>query len=122
MTTPDRIVVDDAIAHGKPVIRGKRIPVTLVVGSLAGGMSFEEVQWEYNLTPEDIRAALEFVGEMLKLTPDDQRVFVNALLDPSAPSEALEAAAARYRAGASIDERALGVVRLPCYLGDPSAR
>jgi uncharacterized protein (DUF433 family) len=35
-----------------------------VVGSLAGGMSFEEVQREYDLTPEDIRAALKFVGEI----------------------------------------------------------
>jgi hypothetical protein len=85
-------------------------------------MSFEEVQREYNLTLEDIRAALEFVGEILKLTPDDQRVFVNALLNPPAPAEALEAAAARYQAGASIDERALAVVRPQCYLGSSSAR
>jgi len=64
MTTSDRIVIDPAIAHGKPVIRGTRIPATLVVGSLAGGMSFEDVQREYDLTPEDIRAALKFVGEI----------------------------------------------------------
>jgi uncharacterized protein (DUF433 family) len=64
MTTPDRIVIDPAIAHGKAVIRGTRIPATLVVGSLAGGMSFEEVQREYDLAPEDIRAALKYVGEI----------------------------------------------------------
>jgi uncharacterized protein (DUF433 family) len=64
MTTPDRIVIDPDIAHGKPVIRGTRIPATLVVGSLAGGMSFEEVQQEYDLTAEDIRAALKFVTEI----------------------------------------------------------
>jgi uncharacterized protein (DUF433 family) len=64
MTDTDRIVIDPAIAHGKPVIRGTRIPVTLVVGSLAGGMSFEDVQREYDLTADDIRAALKFVGEL----------------------------------------------------------
>jgi uncharacterized protein (DUF433 family) len=64
MSTSDRIVIDPAIAHGKPVIRGTRVPVTVIVGSLAGGMSFEEVQREYDLTAEDIRAALKFVGEL----------------------------------------------------------
>jgi uncharacterized protein (DUF433 family) len=59
-----RIVIDPAICHGKPVIRGTRMPVTLVVGSLAGGMSFEQIQQEYDLTTEDIRAALKFVGEL----------------------------------------------------------
>ncbi len=60
----ERIVIDPAICHGKPIIRGTRMPVTLVVGSLAGGMTFEDVQREYHLTAEDIRAALRFVGEL----------------------------------------------------------
>lgn len=63
MPTQDRIVLDPNICHGKPVIRGTRVPVTVVVGSLAGGMTFEEIQREYDLMPEDIRAALKFVGE-----------------------------------------------------------
>lgn len=41
------------------------MPVALIVGSLAGGMSFEEVQREYNLSLEDIRAALKFAGELV---------------------------------------------------------
>jgi uncharacterized protein (DUF433 family) len=56
----DRIVIDPKICHGKPVIRGTRMPVVFVVGSLAGGMSREEVCREYDLTDEDITAALEF--------------------------------------------------------------
>jgi len=66
MVTQDRIVLDPAICHGKPVIRGTRVPVTVVVGSLAGGMTFENVQQEYDLTSEDIRAALRFVGELVE--------------------------------------------------------
>jgi uncharacterized protein (DUF433 family) len=64
MAPPNRIVLDPAIAHGKPVIRGTRLPVTVVVGSLAGGMTFEEVQREYDLTADDIRAGLLFVAEL----------------------------------------------------------
>ena len=59
----ERIVIDPKICHGQPVIRGTRMPVALVVGSLAGGMSFEEAQQEYDLSTEDIRAALEFAEE-----------------------------------------------------------
>jgi len=45
-------------------------------------------------------AAAEAISrhELLKLTPEDQKVFVDALLRPPAPNKALRAAAARYRA------------------------
>jgi uncharacterized protein (DUF433 family) len=62
----DRVVIDPKICHGKPVIRGTRTPVAIVVGSLAGGMGFEEVAREYGLTLEDIRAALKFAGELVE--------------------------------------------------------
>ena len=64
MTAPERIVIDPSICHGKPVIRGSRVAVTIVVGSLAGGMTFEEVEQEYDITADDIRAALKFVSEI----------------------------------------------------------
>jgi len=41
------------------------MPVAPVAGSLAGGMSFEDVQREYDLTPQDIRAALKFASELV---------------------------------------------------------
>jgi uncharacterized protein (DUF433 family) len=62
----ERIVIDPKICHGKPVIRGTRMPVALVVGSLASGMSFEEVQREYDLSIDDIRAALKFAGKLIE--------------------------------------------------------
>jgi uncharacterized protein (DUF433 family) len=62
----ERIVIDPRICHGKPVIKGTRMPVALVVGSLAGGMTFEAVQKEYDLSMEDIRAALKFAGELVE--------------------------------------------------------
>jgi uncharacterized protein (DUF433 family) len=63
----ERIVIDPKICHGRPVIRGTRTPVAIVIGSLAGGDSFETVQKEYDLTAEDIRAALAFAAEQVEL-------------------------------------------------------
>jgi uncharacterized protein (DUF433 family) len=65
MSAYERILIDPSICHGKPVVRGTRVPVALIVGSLAGGMGFEEVQAEYDLTREDIQAALAFVGALV---------------------------------------------------------
>lgn len=62
----DRIVIDPKICHGKPVIRGTRLPVAIVVGSLAGGMTFDEVQRDYGITTDDIRAALKFAGDLIE--------------------------------------------------------
>ncbi len=45
--------------------RTTRVLTTIVVGSLAGGMSFDDIQREYDLRAEDIRAALKFAGELL---------------------------------------------------------
>jgi uncharacterized protein (DUF433 family) len=42
----ERIVIDPAICHGKPVIRGTRTPVTIILGALADGDSFETLQKE----------------------------------------------------------------------------
>ena len=61
----DQIVIDPKICHGKPVIRGTRMPVSLIVGSLAGGMGFEDVEREYSLTRAQVRTALKFAGELV---------------------------------------------------------
>jgi uncharacterized protein (DUF433 family) len=60
-----RIVVDPEIRFGKPVIKGTRVPVDLLVGQLAGGMTFDEVADEYAVTVEDIRAALGYAAGVL---------------------------------------------------------
>jgi uncharacterized protein (DUF433 family) len=62
----DRIVIDPKVCHGKPVIRGTRTPVAIILGGLAGGMTFEDTQREYDLTAEDIRAALAFAAELVE--------------------------------------------------------
>lgn len=64
MILKERILIDPAVQHGKPVICGTRLAVSVVVGSLAGGMTFAEIEREYDITPGDIRAALKFVTEL----------------------------------------------------------
>jgi len=63
MTDFPAFVVDPAIHHGKPVIRGTRMPVSMVVGSL--GMTFEDIQREYDLSAEQIRLALKAALELM---------------------------------------------------------
>lgn len=61
----DRIVIDPQVQHGKPVIRDTRVPVARVLGGLAGGMTYDEVCREYDLTLEDVRAAIGYAGELV---------------------------------------------------------
>jgi uncharacterized protein (DUF433 family) len=58
----DRIVIDPRICHGKPVIRGTRTPVTVILDALAGGDSFETLEREYSIAAEDIRACVAFAS------------------------------------------------------------
>ncbi len=58
-----RIAVDERVRFGKPVIEGTRVPVELVVGKLAGGMTVENVADEYGLTREDVLAALAYAAQ-----------------------------------------------------------
>ncbi len=63
----DRVVVDPEIHHGDPCIKGTRIPVTIIVGSIADGLGLDEVRAAYpQLSPEDIRAALAYAAEVLR--------------------------------------------------------
>jgi uncharacterized protein (DUF433 family) len=59
----ERIVIDAALCHGKPVIRGTRTPVTVVLAALAGGDSFETIQQDYGITADDIRACIAFANQ-----------------------------------------------------------
>ena len=65
MTWKNRIEFNPKIMGGKPVIKGTRVPVQVIVGSLAGGMSEEEVSREYKVTLKDIRAALAYAADTL---------------------------------------------------------
>ncbi len=61
-----RIVIDPKIRFGKPVIKGTRVPVDLIVGKIAGGMAIEKVAKEYDLRKEDILAALRYAAQIIR--------------------------------------------------------
>ncbi len=59
-----RISIDPAVHHGDPCIAGTRVPVSVLVGSIADGDSFEQIVRSYPpITMEDLRAALHFAAE-----------------------------------------------------------
>lgn len=55
-----RIVVDPNVRFGRPVIQGTRVPVELILGKLTGGMTPEAVATEYDITVDDVHAALRY--------------------------------------------------------------
>lgn len=65
MEIAPRISVDEKIRFGKPVISGTRIPVDLILGKLAGGMSYKEIMDEYEITREDILSVLNYAAQAL---------------------------------------------------------
>ncbi len=60
-----RIVVDEKVRFGKPVIRGTRVAVDVLIGKLASGMTAEEVADEYGVEREDVLAALAYAADSL---------------------------------------------------------
>ena len=62
----ERVVIEPDLHHGDPCIKGTRVPVAMIVGSLADGMTPEEIQEAYpQLTSEDIRAALAYAADVI---------------------------------------------------------
>jgi len=61
-----RISLNPQVMTGKPVIRGTRIPVELIVRMLAQGIPERDILREYpRLQPDDIRAALAYAAQVL---------------------------------------------------------
>jgi uncharacterized protein (DUF433 family) len=66
MTVHDRIEINPKIMLGKPVIRGTRIPVELIVRKMAEGADEKALLQAYpNLTQLDVHAALRYAADSL---------------------------------------------------------
>ncbi|MDQ7056623.1 MAG: DUF433 domain-containing protein [Persephonella sp.] len=67
MEYKNRIISDPNILRGKPIIKGTRIPVELILTKLGEGISIEELLKAYpNLTKEDILAAISYSADVIK--------------------------------------------------------
>ncbi|MEW6365131.1 MAG: DUF433 domain-containing protein [Acidobacteriota bacterium] len=61
-----RVVIDPELHHGDPCIKGTRIPVSIILGSLADGMNAGAILVAYpQLSVEDIQAALAYAAEVV---------------------------------------------------------
>ncbi len=69
MASPlDRITMDPNINHGKPVIRGLRYPVEVLLELLSSGMTIDEILADYeDLEREDVLAALAFAARLSQI-------------------------------------------------------
>ena len=66
MIYTDRIVTDQKVMLGKPVIKGTRITVELILNKLSDGMSIDEILQAYpHLTKEDILAVLSYSADVI---------------------------------------------------------
>ena len=76
MTITDRIEVNPQVMLGKPVIRGTRIPVELLLRKLSEGASEADLLEAYpRLTRDDIHAAMRYAADTLA---HEQVVFIDA--------------------------------------------
>jgi len=61
------IIIDPDLHHGDPCIKGTRIPVATIVGSLADGMTPDEVIATYpQLTTVKVQAALAYAADVMR--------------------------------------------------------
>lgn len=90
----NRISIDPAVCHGKPVLAGTRVLVSMILGALAGGDTVETLLADYpNLSRTDIHAALEFPAELASfdhqaLTPDQHTKLADELFQQLDAEEA----------------------------------
>ena len=71
MKITDRIEIDPRLCNGKPVIKGTRIPVSVILEQVAVGVSWGKVLADYpELKQQDIQAALfyakDFISSLLR--------------------------------------------------------
>jgi len=67
MNWKDHIEVNPAVLVGKPIIKGTRISVELILERLADGWTMEDVLASYpHISREDVLAALSFASELFK--------------------------------------------------------
>ena len=68
MSLSDRITIDPNVLHGKPIIRGLRYSVEMILELLSSGMSTDQILADYeDLEREDILAVLEYAARLSQI-------------------------------------------------------
>jgi uncharacterized protein (DUF433 family) len=69
MSSHNRVELNPRVCNGKPVIKGTRIPVSVVLDQIAAGDSWDDIVKGYpELSKEDIQAALLYASAVLEHT------------------------------------------------------
>ncbi len=69
MSYIDRIVLNPKVCNGKPVIKGTRIPISVILDQIAAGESWDVIIRGYpELSREDIQAALLYASATVEHT------------------------------------------------------
>ena len=63
------ISMDPDVRFGKPCVAGTRVDVATIVGALAAGETAETVAEEYQLSLDQVRAALGYVAHVAAHLP-----------------------------------------------------
>ena len=64
MNWRERISIDPNICHGKACIKGTRVMVSVILDNLADGESYESIISGYQVTSEDIQAAIAYAADL----------------------------------------------------------
>ena len=59
------IVIDERRRFGKPIIKGTRITVDEVLGALASGMTYKDIEKEYGIKKEEVIAVLKYATDII---------------------------------------------------------
>ncbi len=63
------VTMDPAVRAGRACLGGTRLDVATVVGALAGGQTFEEVEADYAITREQVLTALRYAAHVAAHQP-----------------------------------------------------
>ena len=89
------IIVDPEIHHGEPCIKGTRIPVSVIVRSVADGMTQDEIIDAYlQLKKESVQAALAYAADIVRqevfLPLAGQNMALKVTVDEDLPRQAVQ--------------------------------
>ena len=59
------ITVDKGVRYGKPVVKGTRVSIDIVLDQLAAGASYEEIEREYGVDRQGILDVLGYAAEII---------------------------------------------------------
>lgn len=59
------VVSNPQVLGGKPVVKGTRVPVALILGQLAAGATHQQLLDDYGIAEEGVRAALGYAARIV---------------------------------------------------------